>query len=71
MAGFWTQLIDSIVSMPRTFAPVATNDPLATLMLLVGTVLMALSIGFFSYVSVRAVIAGFLPAPSSGASHRP
>lgn len=56
MQSLLGDLIDSVVSMPGEFATVATNDPLAAVLLALGTVLIAFSMGVFGYLTLGALV---------------
>ncbi|MHB9287059.1 hypothetical protein ACKVMT_08465 [Halobacteriales archaeon Cl-PHB] len=65
-----TQLFESIAQFPGKFATIATHDPLAAVMLLCGSVLMALAMGVFGLLTLGAV-ADFLTPSQSSPPHQP
>ncbi|MDQ2073611.1 hypothetical protein ACODNH_09160 [Haloarcula sp. NS06] len=59
MQGLLSELLQSIIDMPGWFLDVALNDPLAALMLAVGAVITTVSVVFFGYLSLGAVLSLF------------
>lgn len=58
MTSFATELIDSIIRMPQEFAEVVTAGgirPIAALLVAVGGLFIALSMGVFGYLTLGAV----------------
>ncbi len=60
-----SQLFESIAQMPGKFATIASHDPLAAVMLFVGSVLMALAMGVFGLLTLGALADFLTPSQSS------
>jgi hypothetical protein len=70
IAGFFTQLVDSIVEMPSWFADVAAVDPLSAVLLLVGALITGFSVVVFGVLSLGALVDLVIPEFDSGRSQR-
>ena len=57
-----SQLIDNAIQLPSYFQPVVTNDPVAALLFVGGSLLFALTVGMMGYLSLGAVIDLVSPA---------
>jgi len=57
-----SQLIDNAMQLPSHFQPVVTNDPVAALLFVGGSLLFALTIGMMGYLSIGAVLDIVSPA---------
>jgi hypothetical protein len=56
-----SELFASVLEMPGIFTEVAVTNPLAGLMLALGTLFMALSLGYFAVLTLGAVAELFSP----------
>jgi hypothetical protein len=61
---FLTELLESALQLPQEIAGVATRDPLSAVLVLVGSLMLALSVGAFGYLTLGAVVD--LVTPSIG-----
>lgn len=61
MQSLLSDLIDSIVEMPGEFAAVATNDPVSAVLVALGTLLIAFSMGVFGYLTLGALVDLVIP----------
>jgi hypothetical protein len=57
-----SQLIDNAMQLTSHFQPVVTNDPVAALLFVGGSLLFALTIGMMGYLSIGAVLDIVSPA---------
>jgi energy-converting hydrogenase Eha subunit C len=55
MQNLLVELVQSIVEMPGAFEKVLTNDPLAAVLVLVGSGVMAVTFGALGYLTLGAV----------------
>ncbi|WP_336001743.1 hypothetical protein [Halorientalis halophila] len=65
MAG----LVDIVTSLPdlaRFMTDVALSDPISAVLLALGTLFFAVTIGFTGYLALGATISGILPDLSGG-----
>lgn len=67
---FIRRLLQSILDMPGEFVNIATHDPLAAVMLAVGSIIMLVSIGYFTLLALGSVADVFTPEPG-GQPRRP
>lgn len=51
-------LLEQVQELLTLFTDVATTDPISAVLVLIGTVLMAFSIGFFGLLTAGAVVGG-------------
>jgi len=51
-------LLEQIRELVTLFTDVATTDPISAVLVLIGTVLMAFSIGFFGLLTAGALVGG-------------
>ena len=56
-----SDLVASLLELPGAFATVASHDPLAAVMLAVGGVLVALSVGYFGLLVLGGILSLFNP----------
>lgn len=67
---FIRDLFQSILEMPGKFADVAMHDPLGAVMLTIGGIFVALSVGYFTLLTLGAILDLFTPEPG-GQPRRP
>lgn len=60
---FIRELFQSILDMPGNFTDIALHDPLAAVMLAVGSIIMLVSIGYFSLLTLGSILDLFTPEP--------
>jgi hypothetical protein len=58
---FIRELFQSILDMPGKFADVAMSDPLGAVMLAVGSILVLLSVGYFTLLTLGSILDLFTP----------
>lgn len=56
MQSLLGRLLSDLLRMPGEFADVAATDPLSALLLLVGALLVAVSMGAFGYLTLGALV---------------
>ena len=56
MLSILTDLIDSIVQFPSEITEVATQSPITAVLVAMGGLLIAISMGVFGYLSLGAVV---------------
>jgi hypothetical protein len=60
---FIRELFQSILDMPGKFVDVAMHDPLGALMLVFGSAFVALSVGYFTLLTLGSIADLFTPEP--------
>ena len=58
---FIRELFQSILDMPAKFADVAMHDPLAALMMVFGSLFVAVSVGYFGLLALGSIADLFTP----------
>lgn len=64
------ELLQSISEIPAKFAPIATHDPLAATLLVIGGLIIGFAMVVFGLLSVGAVLSLILPE-SGGETYPP
>lgn len=64
------RLVQSILDMPGAFEPAATQDPLSTVLILIGALLVGAASVVFGGLTLGAAIDLILP-DSEGTTHQP
>jgi len=70
MAGFLTELLDSIVGLPARFGAVAMHDPIGAVLIAIGAVFVGLAVLAGAFLSAGAVLDLVTPF-RPGRAHRP
>jgi hypothetical protein len=60
---FVRELLESVARLPFEFAEIATHDPLSALLMGVGSLIVAASVGGFGYLVAGAVVDLLTPTP--------
>lgn len=71
MANFFGQLMGSAFELVDKIATVATAGPLSAILVVVGTLIFAVSMGALGVLSLGAVLDFFTPSSIGRAPHRP
>lgn len=56
MQSLVTEFVDSVLAMPREFGTVVAGGPVEALLVLIGALLVAVSMGVFGYLTLGALV---------------
>lgn len=71
MANFFGQLVSSVFELVDMFGVIATAEPLSAILLIVGGLVLAVSIGVFGVLTLGAVLDPLKPESLGRAPRRP
>lgn len=71
MANFFGQLVGSVFELVDMFGAIATAGPLSAILMIVGGLVFAVSVGVFGVLTLGAVLDLFKPESLGRAPRRP